>query len=1198
MTTADRRWTFWIDRGGTFTDVIGQGPDGIEQTAKLLSASPSYPDAAVEAMRRLLGVKSGARFPADRVQAIKMGTTVATNALLERKGARTLWVTTQGFADALVIGDQSRPDLFALDIVRPEPLYAGVVEADERLAADGSLVQPLDEAALSLALEAAASEGYAAVAISFLHADLNPVHELAAGRIAEAAGFDYVALSHETSPLPRFLPRAETTVADAYLTPVLRAYVRQVAEAVEGAPLYFMTSSGGLSRADAFRGRDALVSGPAGGVVGVAQTAMAAGSAAVLGFDMGGTSTDVCRYAGLLERRDMAKVAGVRVRSPMLDVETVAAGGGSILTFDGFRARVGPASAGADPGPAAYGRGGPATVTDANLVLRRLDPAYFPSIFGPYGDKALDVGAARARLEELATAMGAASAEAAAEGFIAVAVEQTAQAVRRISTERGFDPRDHALVAFGGAAGQVACAVAEALGIETVLSPRYASLLSAWGIGQARVRALRQQGLEVALDEAGLIAAQAAAERLMLDAGQAMAEQGAPEGCMQVSLRLRYDGADTPLVVPMDGLEAARAAFEAAHLRLFGFVEPARAVLIASVEVEAEAAPNSAHPEESRDPWARSDQASASATSLQRTMNRGFHRDERVIYADDLTTADGPVLIVRGDTQIAVTEGWRATAETDGLIRLNRIATHRISVAALDKPDPVTLELFNRRFMGVAEAMGAALERTAHSVNIKERLDFSCALFDADGGLVANAPHMPVHLGSMGASVRAVRDRHPVLKAGEAYALNNPYAGGTHLPDITVVMPVFLDARDRSATFYVAARGHHADVGGVQPGSMPPFSHSIDEEGVMLDALQIMRGGRFLEVETRAALAGGRWPARAPDRNIADLKAQIAACQAGAATVATMIESHGGEVVARYMDFVQANAESAVRRAVGRLKDGVGRAPMDGGGEIVVQVTVDAAAGRARLDFTGSADQLPSNFNAPAAITDAAALYVFRTLVDDDIPLNAGCLAPLDIVTRRGSMQDPLPPAAVVAGNVETSQHVVDALYEALGALANSQGSMNNFTFGDETRQYYETICGGAGASATRVGTSAVQTHMTNSRLTDPEILERRFPVRVEAFDIRKGSGGAGKHPGGDGARRRIRFLAGMEAALLSTRRDHAPQGAAGGGPALPGRQRLISADGRVRELPGCFSIRVEPGDVIEIETPGGGGFGAIGDDG
>ena len=1164
-------WEFWIDRGGTFTDVIGRGPDGRETSAKLLSASPAYEDAGVEAMRRLLGAAPGAPFPADAVASIKLGTTVATNALLERKGARTLLVTTRGFADALTIGDQARPHLFDLDIARPAPLHAGVIEADERLDAAGAAVRPLDEAALTAALAQAAAEGFASVAVAFLHADLNPAHERRAGELARAAGFGFVSLSSDVSPLPRFIPRAETTVVDAYLTPVLAAYVARLEAALGGAPLYFMTSAGALVRAGAFRGRDALVSGPAGGVVGVAGVA-AATARPVLGFDMGGTSTDVCRYAGALERRDTARVAGVKVRAPMLDVETVAAGGGSILAFDGLRARVGPASAGADPGPACYGRGGPATVTDANLVLGRLDAARFPAVFGPDGDAPLDVAAARSKLAELAAAMGAPSAEAAAEGFLAVAVEQMAGAIRRISTERGFDPRDHALVAFGGAAGQVACAVAEALGVTEVLSPRYASVLSAWGIGQARMRAIHAAGLGAALDAAGLAAAEALAGRLAVEAAAALAEQGAAAGEAERRLYLSYAEADAALPVPLGELATARADFDAAHRRLFGFVEPQRTILISSVEVE------------------RSERRS----SPQRSATTSDAQPSRTIPPPPAPSPPGGgELIVRPDTQIFVAPGWAASEAPDGLVRLTRVADAAPARPAADIADPVTLELYNRRFMGIAEAMGAALERTAHSVNIKERLDFSCALFDAEGGLVANAPHMPVHLGSMGASVRAVQARHPRLAPGQAFALNSPYAGGTHLPDITVVMPVF-GADAAAPAFFVAARGHHADVGGVQPGSMPPFSRSIAEEGVLLDALPIMAAGVFLEAETRAALTAGPLPARAPDRNLADLKAQIAACQAGAAAVAALIERRGADEVARYMGFVQANAEAAVRRAVGVLKDGAARVPMDGGGEIVVRASVDAARGEAVLDFTGSSAQLPSNFNAPASVVDAAALYVFRCLVRDDIPLNAGCLKPLRIVVPDGSMLNPRPPAAVVAGNVETSQHVVDALFAALGVMGNSQGSMNNFTFGDETRQYYETLCGGAGATAGAAGASAVHTHMTNSRLTDPEILERRFPVRLEAFAVRRGSGGAGAHRGGDGATRRMRFLAPMQAALLSTRRRHAPQGLDGGGAAACGSQRLIAPSGAVKELEGCFSIAVQPGDVVEIETPGGGGFGRV----
>jgi 5-oxoprolinase (ATP-hydrolysing) len=1177
------RWSFWIDRGGTFTDVIAQAPSGEERALKLPSKSRAYPDAAVEAMRRLLGAASDAPFPAERVEAIRMGTTVATNALLERTGAKTLFITTPGFADALVIGDQARPRLFALDIVKTPPLHAGVIEADERLAADGAVIRPLDEAALARALETAVGAGFESAAIAFLHGDLNPDHERRAEAIAREAGLAFVAVSSEVSPLPRFIPRAETTVADAYLTPGLRAHVQEMQRAVAGADLYFMTSGGGLVRAGAFRGRDAVLSGPAGGVVAVARTAMAACAGRVLGFDMGGTSTDVCRFAGALERRDAASVAGVKLRAPMLDVETVAAGGGSVLAFDGLRARVGPASAGAEPGPAAYGRGGPATVTDANLVLGRLDPSFFPAVFGIAGDAPLDIAAARARLADLALAMGLAGAKEAAEGFLAVAVEQTAAAIRRISTERGFDPRAHALVAFGGAAGQVACQVADALHIDDVLCPRRASLLSAWGIGQARMRAARQAGLERTLDAAGLASADTLAQALESRAAADLRDQGARPGEVTRSLRIRYEESDAALPVQPGTLAQVVSAFEAAHDQLFGFVEPGRTMIIASVEVESREIDLVDPTSTPVGPLSPRPPATAPAGGA-------------LIHADALAApVDGPRLIVREDTQIWLADGWRAAPADDGLIRLSRIATPGERAVAPAGPDPITLELFNRRFSGVAEAMGAALERTARSVNIKERLDFSCALFDARGDLVANAPHMPVHLGSMGASVRAIVARHPRLGRGDAFALNNPYAGGTHLPDITVVMPVFVAGSEKKAAFFVAARGHHADVGGVQPGSMPPFSKVIGEEGVLLDALPIMRGGAFLEAAVLAALTARPWPARAPARNIGDLKAQIAACHAGAAAVLAMIDAYGGEPVARYMGLVQANAEACVRRAVGRLTDGAARVPMDGGGEIAVEITVDAARGEAVLDFRGSSDQLDSNFNAPASIVDAAALYVFRTLVDDDIPLNAGCLTPLKVMVRPGSMLGPEPPAAVVAGNVETSQHIVDALYAALGVMANAQGTMNNFTFGDEDRQYYETICGGAGATARAGGAGAVHTHMTNSRLTDPEILERRFAVRVEAFAVRAGSGGGGAQAGGDGALRRIRFLAPMEAALLSTRRRHAPQGVKGGGPGLAGTQRLLRADGAVKELPGCFSLMVQPGDAIEIQTPGGGGFGLPG---
>ncbi len=1160
--SASAGWTFWIDRGGTFTDIIGQTSGSDLITQKLPSVSTNYPDAAIEGMRRILGVAPKDAFPLHRVLAIKLGTTVATNTLLQRTGAKTLFVTTSGFADALLIGDQTRPELFARVIERPNPLYTGVLEAIERLDCAGVPITHLDEAALREGLSQAHKDGFESVAIAFLHADLNAAHELRAQALALATGFDYVTISSEASPLPRFLARAETAVVDAYLTPGLKRYVQSLSQTAYGIDLHFMTSSGGLVRAEAFRGRDAVLSGPAGGAIAIATLAEKTNTHAVLGFDMGGTSTDVCRFAGELERRDQLRISGVTLRTPMLDVHTIAAGGGSVLSFDGLRARVGPMSAGAEPGPAAYGRGGPATVTDANLVLGRLNPGAFPAKFGPNEDSPLDIGASRAGLDALAKAMGSPDAETAAEGFLAVAVEQMAGAIARISTMRGFDPRDHALAAFGGAAGQVACQVADALGIREILCPPYASLLSAWGIGQAKMRSLRQAGLGVALGTQGLAKAIQLGDQLSTLAKRDLADQGADPGATRLNLRLCYEDADVALPVVLADLATMRIDFESAHLRLFGFIEPGGRVLIAAVEAEV---------------------AAAGSTPSLNTGHAPNPAPGRTI--------DGPHLIVQPDTQIWIAPGWAAVENPDGLVRLSRTTAHTVARIDANKPDPVTLELFNRRFMAVAQTMGTALELTARSVNIKERLDFSCALFDADGGLVANAPHMPVHLGSMGASVRAVRERHPHLQSGQAFALNNPYVGGTHLPDITVVMPVFA-VGGSGPSFFVAARGHHADVGGVQPGSMPPFSTSVDQEGILLDALLIMADGLFLDRDVHQALIAGRWPARQPERNLADLKAQIAACQAGATLVKSMFETFGSDVVTRYMEFVQANAEACVRRAISKLTAGTAHVPIDGGGEIVVRISLDPVRGEAILDFRGSSAQLRSNFNAPSSIVDAAALYVFRCLVDDDIPLNAGCLAPLKILLDEGSMLSPHWPAAVVAGNVETSQHIVDALFEALGVMAHSQGSMNNFTFGDDTAQYYETICGGIGATSQAAGASAIHSHMTNSRMTDPEILERRFPVRLERFSIRRGSGGSGRHTGGDGAVRRLRFLAPMQMALLSSRRLNRPRGMAGGGDGAPGTQVLIAADGKVTMLGACFSSSVQAGDAIEIQTPGGGGFG------
>jgi 5-oxoprolinase (ATP-hydrolysing) len=1185
-------WEFWIDRGGTFTDVIGRDAEGRLHALKLLSDNDAYEDAASEGVRRILGGEAGDI--AATVASVKMGTTVATNALLELKGARTLFLVSEGFADVLTIGDQTRPDIFALKIERAAPLPDRTVEIAGRIAADGSQVEPLDEEAARAALHQAREDGMESVAIALINSYANNIYENRLAELAVAAGFEHVTCSSEASPLIRFVPRASTAVIDAYLQPVLRRYVDRVDAGLEGVPLYFMQSGGGLSDANRFRARNAVLSGPAGGVVGMALTARAAGHDKVIGFDMGGTSTDVSRFDGeRYARTDQALIGGRVLRAPMLDVHTVAAGGGSILSFDGERARVGPHSAGADPGPACYGRGGPPTVTDANAVLGRIQPDWFPKVFGPGQDQPLDAAAARDALAGLAEAMGLETPEAAAEGFLAVAVEAMADAIRQISTRQGIDPRGYALNAFGGAGGQHACKVAEALGITTALIHPQAGLLSAYGIGLAPIRETREAGAEAALDEAALTIASEQLDELARVAARSVQNQGGGEPGVHRELRLRVDGSDTAIPVPFADLATVRAAFADAHRTLFGF-EPDGALIIESLAVEAEAAPRSA----AGAAVEIAPQTFAPDAAAHVTLHAGGADQSCPVFPLDALGAgarlSGPALIMDANQTIVVDPGWDAERRSDGMLVLTRRgeAGETRSSTALD---PITLELFNRRFMAVAEEMGVVLERTAHSVNIKERLDFSCAVFDAAGDLVANAPHMPVHLGSMSASVRAALDAHPDLGPGDAVALNAPYNGGTHLPDVTVIRPVF--SKDGDRLFFVAARGHHADIGGIAPGSMPPFSKTIDEEGVILDCVKILERGTFANEAMKAALSAGPHPARNPARNIADLKAQLAACARGADALSALIEAEGLDVVQAYMGHVQNNAEAAVRRVIEALEDGEAEMMLDGGARIHVAIKVDRQARTAVVDFTGTSAQLANNFNAPEAVARAAVLYVLRCLVDDAIPLNEGCLKPITLIVPQRSLLAPQPPGAVVAGNVETSQLVVDALFAATGRMAAAQGTMNNFTFGDADRQYYETQCGGAAAGldahgAPFEGASAVHTHMTNSRLTDPEVLELRYPVRVLAHGVRRGSGGAGQARGGDGAVRRIEFLEPMQTALLSGRRTTCPPGLHGGEPGRPGAQRLIRADGSTTALPAKFSMRVEPGDIVEIETPGGGGYG------
>lgn len=1185
-------WDIWIDRGGTFTDILGLAPDGTLHALKLLSESDQYADAASEGVRRLLGLSSGDAIPDGAVRAVKMGTTVATNALLEERGSPVLLIVNEGLRDILVIGDQTRPDIFALKIARPAPLPRKIIEVAGRLDAKGEEIAPLDEAAVRNALKTAHADGIMSVAIALLHSHVNNAHENRVAELAREAGFRRISLSSEVSPLARIVPRASTAVIDAYLEPVLQDYAGRVAGALEGVPLYFMQSSGGLARAGFFKARDAVLSGPAGGVVGMAETARGEGVDRVIGFDMGGTSTDVSRSEnGQYERRGEVKLAGRTLRAPMLAIHTVAAGGGSILHFDGERARCGPHSAGARPGPAAYGLGGPATVTDANIVLGRVQADWFPRVFGIDGKSPLDVAASRRALEALARQMDAASAEAAAEGFLAIAVEAMAGAIRQITTAQGVDPRTYALNAFGGAGGQHACQVAAALGMTRILIHPKAGLLSAYGIGLAPLRDTREAALEAPLSEAGIAAATARLDAISGDARDALKAQGANNIRIRNMLNIRVAGSDTTIPVDLTSLGDIITRHADAHLRLFGFRPDGEALIIESVTVEAEA-PGRASPQA-----VKPASGGANPVGTARLYSGGQWHDAPVWQMSELgsgQSVQGPALIMEPGQTITLDPGWRAQIGQSGMLVIER-AGETARAAPPTTRDPVTLELFNRRFMGIAEEMGVVLERTAHSVNMKERLDFSCAVFDAEGGLVANAPHMPVHLGSMSASVRAALDAHPDLKAGEAIALNAPYNGGTHLPDITVIQPVCDETGKR--LFFVAARGHHADIGGIAPGSMPPLSKTIDEEGVVFDCVKILSDTKFDEKAVRGVLASGRWPARNPDRNIADLKAQLAACARGAESLTQLITEQGHAVVAAYMSHVQDNAEEAVRRVIGALMSGSAVMEMEDGARICVAITTRPGEGTATIDFTGTSPQLISNFNAPSAVARAAVLYVLRCLVEDQIPLNEGCLKPVEIIIPEGSLLAPQPPGAVVAGNVETSQLVVDALFAATGRMAAAQGTMNNFTFGNEQYQYYETICGGSGAGLLADGsgfdgTDAVHTHMTNSRLTDPEIMEQRFPVRVLAHTVRGGSGGAGQWRGGHGSVRRIQFLEAMEAALLSGRRRVAPPGLAGGQDGAPGRARIIRADGTVEEQPALFSVELSPGDSIEIATPGGGGFG------
>jgi 5-oxoprolinase (ATP-hydrolysing) len=1197
--TPKPKWRFWIDRGGTFTDIIARTPEGELRATKLLSENPDhYEDAAIEGIRRMLELGPDESIPAERIEHVRMGTTVATNALLERKGERTALITTRGFRDALKIGHQSRPDIFALDIRRPEQLCDEIVEVDERVDADGDVLTALDDERVREQLTELREQGIRALAVVLVHGYRYPEHERRIGEISNELGFEQVSLSHQVSPLIRFIGRGDTTVVDAYLSPVLRRYADRVAAELGDVRLQFMKSDGGLTDAARFAGKDAILSGPAGGIVGCVRTAEMAGLERVIGFDMGGTSTDVSHFSGEFERSLETVIAGVRLRVPMLEIHTVAAGGGSKLHFDGSRYRVGPDSAGADPGPACYRRGGPLTVTDCNVMLGKLQPDFFPKTFGPDADQALDAEVVEEKFDALCREIREATGDTrrpveVAEGFLRIAVANMANAIKKVSVQRGHDVTAYALNCFGGAGGQHACLVADELGIETVLIHPHAGVLSAYGMGLADVTAHREFAVNDTLGEA---LADRLASAFDDNAEAAVGElhaQAFGDDAIETrrTCRVRYTGTDTSLPVPFGPKDDMTRAFTHAHRRQFGFAMEDRELVVEAGLVEAVGQSRALQSE----PEIDADRPDAEPAAQVETFMDGESRPDTPVYRrDDLAAGqriDGPAILIEANATVVVEPGWSCALNRHGHLRLERAESKR-GLRADEQADPVLLEVFNNLFMSIAEHMGATLQQTAWSANIKERLDFSCALFDEAGRLVANAPHVPVHLGSMGESVRAVIDAFADdMRPGDVFLLNDPYNGGTHLPDLTVVSPCF-DATGKEILFYTASRAHHADVGGTTPGSMPPDSKTIHDEGVLIGPMRAVREGELCRDALEGVFTGGEHPVRNLEQNFSDLHAQIAANNRGVRELSGMIEQFGLDVVRAYMHHVQDNAAEQVARAISKLEDGHWIKRMDNGAQVEVTITVERESRRARIDFTGTSEQTGDNFNAPRAITRACVLYVLRTLVADDIPLNDGCMAPIDLVIPEGSLLSPVHPAAVVAGNVETSQVVADTLFAAMGVLANSQGTMNNLTFGNERYQHYETLCGGAGAGEGFDGADAVHVHMTNSRLTDPEILETRFPVTLESFGIRPDSGGKGKRHGGNGAERRIRFREPMTVAILANSRKITPSGIAGGEDGQVGKAWIERTDGSRKNLAGTDRTEVEPGDLLVLQTPGGGGYG------
>jgi len=1236
------KWQFWIDRGGTFTDIVARRPEGRMVVHKLLSENPErYEDAPIEGMRVLMGVRADEPLPADRIAAVKMGTTVATNALLERKGDRTLFITTKGFGDALRIGYQNRPDIFARKITLPDMLYEQVIEVHERVTADGEVLHAITadvEAQLMQDLQGAYDQGIRACAISFIHGYRYPAHEQQVAAIARRVGFTQVSASHEVSPLIKWVSRSDTTVVDAYLSPLLRRYVDRIERALtankessldkenKSVPqVLFMQSNGGLTPARFFQGKDSILSGPAGGIVGAVQTSRRAGYDKIITFDMGGTSTDVAHYkqeriekgarVDSYERAFETEVAGVRLRAPMMAIHTVAAGGGSVLSFDGDRLAVGPESAGAHPGPACYRNGGPLTVTDCNVVVGKIQPQLFPKVFGETGNQPLDDVSVRQKFSELSTEISEATGqsrlpEEIAEGFLEIAVDNMANAIKKISVQKGYDISDYTLCCFGAAGGQHACGIADTLGMGTVLIHPYAGVLSAYGMGLADRSVLKETSVETALAPEFVDSLTQKVGGLAHEATAALEAQGTQDIdviLIRKQLHLRYEGTDSTLAIDISDADVSdiamlRSRFEQKYQQQYGITSPNKALVVATANVEAVGKIKAI---EEKTAAVDSAAAPIPITSV-KLFSRGAWRDAPVFQRHTLQPTqriEGPSIILEATGTNVVEPGWQATVDALGNLLLTRSQpTTLLNQLNIDlkHPDPVRLEIFSNLFQSMAEQMGFTLQNTSSSVNIKERLDFSCALFDRDAQLVANAPHIPVHLGSMGESVQALTSTCSAsLNPGDVFISNNPYNGGTHLPDITAITPVFVEG-DAAPSFFVASRGHHADIGGMTPGSMPPNSTRLEQEGVLFDNFLLVENGQMKERELRDRLATHQYPARNPDQNVADLQAQIAANNKGAQEIQRMVAQYGLPVVQAYMRHVQHNAEKAIRRAIARLSKQHHptrfTVPMDCGALITVAITLNAD-NSATIDFTGTSAQQPSNFNAPLAVCKAAVLYVFRTLVSAPIPLNAGCLSPLDIRVPSHSLLSPTWPAAVVSGNVETSQAITDALYGSLGMLAAAQGTMNNFTFGNSQYQYYETICGGSGAGVDDDGegfdgTDAVQTHMTNSLLTDPEVLELRFPVLLKAFSIRGGSGGDGQFSGGNGSLRHFVFREKMRASLLSGRRKHRPFGLAGGEAARPGGAAVYFASGRVKHLAATDTVALSAGDEIVIETPGGGGYG------